>query len=1153
MRAVFILLIVLLWPAPFARAATPLLDVPDGQVGLPGSRVLPNVLLGLSLTYADAGAAYRGEYDAAIAYDGYFNHRMCYRYATAGYFMISKEAATDGQCGGDSFSGNMLNWASMTTLDLLRLGLTGGDRVVDERGQTVLQRAWLPDGTFHPDFHAHPLHFPRKSVKVAATVTPFDGGPVYIVSCRNRILFSRSASGTGCEDKGLGEFDVRVKVCDKDDSDSRQGLCTGNKGGFKPEGALQENRALMRTGVMGYLTDHGKDDINAYGGALRAPLAGNEEGAINYINLLGRSAVGRFGAYKSTDPGAELFYEGLRYLQGRPPTPAIPAVASDDGLAVWSTREDPLAAACQRNSIAMIGHSSFELDRYLPGNTQSSREDKPRPSENVASQFDVMQATRSVGDKEAIDRLDLLGDGPAGIGSFYLAGAASWAYTNAIRKDAEVRIETLALEIGAPSVTGRSALYLATKYGAAPGSYDSRGVPSGFFSGGDPHAIVPSVRSMLAQARMPGGEVAAQAAGTGSYFIQSGYDRSQSAGTLRRFDLAADVASPSWDAGKAMPAPEERKIHTLVYDDEGRASTVEFRFDKLPDAVKATFNGDGLGQARIDFLRGVRTREIGNPGGVFRRRASVIGDFIHSVPALVGAPSGAGQGASYAQFHSAAGKRRGAAYIGANDGMLHAFDIETGTELFAYVPNTLLPALPELTRPGYVHRAYVDASPGHGEALARGKWRTVLASGMGTGARGVFALDVTNPSAFASGLGALWEFTERDDPSIGHVRSPPSIAAFQVGTSEGRPVVRYFAVVSSGLNNYKVNGGANAARGALFLLSLDKLPSEPWEAGVNYYKLVTPVSDPALPNALSPPALALASNGTVRYAYAGDLQGNLWRFDFTGKPSAWTKAAGPGPKTTPLFVARDAAGQRQPITHAPRVVFAPGGGYIVLAGTGKFLEHTDADPASFGDQSFYGIRDSVQTPVVPIEGRSELARRVLAGQGPYAISGETLRFEGTGARKGWYFDFPGSLGKGERAAAPPLLASGAAVIDTLAPGTDACVPAVIRSYVVDAVSGLAYSGEGYAVSGQETGAVVHSGIGAAPLVMELGMSAAPRDPTGGAVSTRTVSFVRLGARGKLSSAMQVKLKTPTGRLSWREVANWQELHENATRKAKGKK
>lgn len=1178
-----------------AHAAPPLLSIPDGQ---PGSVVTPNLLLHLSLTAADTAAAYRDDYSAVRDYAGYFNPRLCYAYpykAKAGarrpdpdgYFSPLKPADAKRQCGGDSFSGNLLNWASMSRLDLLRLALTGGNRVIDDASLTVLQRAWLPEET---------VDFRPKTVTQASTVTPFTAGTVTIASCRNRILISESGSETSCDKPPAGDFSASVKVCDKADSQSRPQLCVAYQGGFKPEGAVQENAGLMRMGAMGYLTDVGSDDANLYGGVLRAPLklvghpeagplapewnrltgvleadpdkaGGAASGLINAINL-----TGRHGVYKTADPGAELYYEGLRYLQGRAPSGGSGGVAEDDGVAAWTTRDDPITASCQRSTAAVIGHASFVRDRYLPGNASASLGDAARAADGFYGTFNVALETRQIGVLEALSNLDVKQDGPAGEGSYYLAGAAYWAHTNPLRPDAQTQIDTLTLALDAAPTPVSTPLYLAAKYGAfhdrnrdkdpfvtttgEPENSEWRvdGRTAGYFSGADPHAIGPAVRELFAAARHPRGDVMGKAASARGYVVQASYDRRQSSGTLRRYDVTrsddggiSTGAVPVWDAAQAMPPLEARKIYTSVYDDEGRGTTIEMAWANLPEAQRALFDsaGDGLGEARLNFILGDRSRETGQPGGVFRGRAGVLGDIVHSAPLIIGPPSPSVLGAGFAQFHASVSKRRSAVYVGANDGMLHAFDAATGAELFAYVPSALHPHLHKLSQPGYIHRPYVDASPGAGEALVGGQWRSVLVSGMGMGARGVFGLDITDPSKFDR---ALWEFTEKDDAAIGHVRGAPVIAKFKTGMKDGVAQYRYFAVVASGINNYAEDDSDNAARGALFLLALDKPASDPWKRGRNYYKLVTPLSDPTKANALAPPAFALAPDGSVRFAYAGDLQGNLWRFDFTGKPP-WSKAVGPGSEGQPLFVARDDAGNRQPIAHAARVVFAPGGGYLVLVATGKLLEHADLDPAASLAQSFYAIHDSVAKPAVPVGARSALAARTASGPGPYLISGDALRFDGAGARRGWYLDFPNWRADGERAAGTALLASGAVVFDSLAPGADACAPMVTRTYTVDALTGLAYAGDGVSKPGQVTGEVVEqASVLSPPLLFDLGMAVGQPSATGAAVATHTVSVVRLRSAGKPALSHPVKVNTVAGRLSWREVANWQELHQAAKNK-----
>lgn len=454
------------------------------------------------------------------------------------------------------------------------------------------------------------------------------------------------------------------------------------------------------------------------------------------------------------------------------------------------------------------------------------------------------------------------------------------------------------------------------------------------------------------------------------------------------------AASPSWDAGAiltggagrpAMPPPALRNIHTAIVQPDGTLAMTPFAWDSLSDAQRALLDqappdtgaaapaasstapssvhpaasssisraalpavssrADGLGPQRLAWLRGAREQE----GSLFRRRTSVLGDAVNANPVYVGAPSGAVAGDGYGAFYTARKGRRPVVYLGANDGMLHAFDAADGTELFAYVPDALIAALNQLPGPGYVHRAYVDGPAAAADALLGTQWKTVLVSAMGGGAQGVFALDVSDPERLAVD-GVLWEFTDRDDPMMGNVTQPPQVARLRT-----RAAYRYFAVMASGIDNYVDDGHrSSAGNGALFLLALDKPRTEPWKLNLNYYRLVTPTSDPSLANALAAPALVNDSDGVLAYAYAGDLQGNLWRFD--------VGAVGPGAGKQPLFTARDGGGMRQPIAQQPRVAYAADGGYLLLFGTGRMITRADRTAASFVPQSYYAICDTLASP-----------------------------------------------------------------------------------------------------------------------------------------------------------------------------------------------
>ncbi|CDG84427.1 type IV pilus assembly protein, tip-associated adhesin PilY1 [Janthinobacterium agaricidamnosum NBRC 102515 = DSM 9628] len=1302
-----------------AAAATPPVDIAAIPPGLPASRVPPNLLIDLSLTHAAVAAAYPGadDYDRGKEYLGYFNAAMCYRYpmkhragsavkepdladATA-YFSIAGPADALHECGGTSFSGNFMNWASSSVLDILRYGLTGGDRVIDEAGRTVLQRAWLPDGKVNPDFYAHPRYFPRKVLAAAGTgtgsgigtgsapsrVTPFDTPLLYIVSCRNRILFSDSADGGNCDtprflpkasvparsDKYFGEYLVRVSVCDAIEGLARMDLCVPYRKGksYKPAGSIQQHAATLRIGLFSYLTGHGAGDPNLYGGALRAPLAyigqkkfdgpdfiaapnGTPEwsadsgvlsaapgGVIRYVNTLGRGSPEQPGRYKNADPLSELYYESLRYLQGRQPSAGSPVLSDDAGFPVMTHWSDPVTAACQRHLIVTIANTHTVEDRYVPGNSRSDYLDAARAGDSFGpAPLDVMEWTRRIGDMEAdmsgkygnhaarpgLSGLERQNTGEAGRGTYYAAGLAYWAHANAIRPDKTFRVDNAVIDLdrGGNGVPGAanprgikprdSQLYLMAKYGA----FDDRNLdgnpfrttasvagppldnnaewsgagldPGSYFLGSEPVALIAAIRSVFAGAAMGAASgrkpartlIAAPKAGEDTYLFQTEFDSANHSGSLLRLAASLDAAGLHvgkrlWDAGAMLdgdagsvpplagkPAAHERRIYTL--DKSATPATVPFEWERLSADQRALLDvppaldepkartPDGWGRQRLAYLRGERGLEAGQPGGILRRRDGILGAAADGAPLYVGAPSAAIGGAEYTAFHASYQLRRKMVYLGMGDGMLHGFDAASGVEVLAYLPNALLADINELASTHYAGRPYADGSAGVGEALVAGRWRTILVSGMGAGGQGVFALDVTDPDHFEAD-GALWEFTDLDDAAIGNLMAPPAIAKFRIGSRDGIPQYRYFAVVSSGLNNYVDDGKGrfvHGAAGALFLLALDKPAAAKWQAGVNYYKLAIPLSDSGSANGIGPPALVAGMDGAVRYGYVGDLQGNLWRIDFSGNPP-WSESVGPGAGKKPLFVARDTSGKRQPISQQPKVVYVPGGGYLVLFGTGQWIEADDAVPSTFSTQSFYAIHDLLKDKVV-VSGRAELSERILSGAADdpsVGIVGEVAAHTGPAASKGWYLDFAQGNLSGERSVVDATLASGKVFFTTVLPGRDPCLAATARSYSLDSLSGFAVNDSGIAQSGGVSGHLFASEIRSAPLVWEMAASVGVRGATGRAAVRKELLVIHPDlaiAAGKDVPGSLVRgasLSLPAKRLSWREVANWRELHDAA--------
>ncbi|MCC7601163.1 hypothetical protein IGS61_27000 [Janthinobacterium sp. FW305-129] len=1264
-----------------ALAAAPSVTLARADAGLHGARVPPNLLLNLSLTHAAAAAAHGGDYAPQREYLGYFHARMCYSYpyrskdgvmlpdlrvATA-YFSVLKPADALHGCGGDSFSGNFLNWASASMLDIVRYALTGGDRVIDEVRKTVLQRAWLPDAGSPIDFYAHPVFFPRKVLQTGvAAATPFALAQLAIVSCRNRLLFGDASTppGGSCDAPGFaathGMFLARVRVCDADEGPLRDDLCLAYGKNYKPVGAMQRHGGRVRVGVFGHLNGVSASAGPVYGGVLRAPLAhvgrlrwtapdflpqdnagaewnpatgvymseaaGPGGGVTAYINGLGRGNAGHPGAYASAAPLAELLYESLRYLQGRqasaavPPATAPPAI--DGGLPVVAPWSDPQTASCQRHIVVSLGDAGMAGDRYVPGNvpvTPASSGDRARAPDGFAPPpFDAMAWTHAVGSLESggaqgnpaprpdLAALELLADGMGGA-SYHAAGLAYWSHMQALRpggkNDGLAKVEHYAGDLRQGDPAGESAatpaatpLLLTAKYGgfldangdanpykSAAGnaleewSLDGRW-PAHYLPGSDPAALIAGLRAAFAAAdkgslpaALAGPALMALANGTEeAYWFQTQLRLADGSMTLSRtaFAVGADGAllpgKPRWRAGgldKEAPDGTPAALRP-VYTLDAKGALMPLAWTRLDAEQRGAFDGggDGRGEARLAYLLGQRAHEAGQPGGFLRRRSGSLGAAPYGNLVYVGAPGLGMPGAGYGLHRQALLQRRKMLYAGANDGLLHAFDARTGSELFAYLPQALLHVAAAAASTHYSPGPLLDGAAATAEVLAAGHWKTVLVSGMGGGAQGVFALDITDPARFAQD-GALWEFTDRDDRLMGNVRAPPAFARINMGAKEGAPAYRDFAIVASGYNNY-VNDGkdttAPASAAAIFLLALDKAPGTPWMLGSNYFRLKVPVAGgggdgghdtdagtDSMPQALGPPAVVPGGDGALAYMYAGDLQGNIWRLDLAGGPP-WKD--GQGRKL--VFVARDAQGRRQPVTQQLNVAYAPGGGYLLLFGTGKLAEAGDTWPSAFLSQSFYAVHDDVRE-TSPTRSRADLEQRSLGeAAGGVRVDGAELRYTGSDAMRGWYLDFLSTAQTGERGISSPVLAAGKVLFNTVLPGRDACARPATRLYVLDVLSGFAADGAGVVQAGEQTGRLFDGLARAPPLALELSSTVGAATAAGRAEGRKELAVLQPGLPGAASGAVLkvVSAPLPARRLSWREVANWRELHEAAKKK-----
>jgi type IV pilus assembly protein PilY1 len=435
----------------------------------------------------------------------------------------------------------------------------------------------------------------------------------------------------------------------------------------------------------------------------------------------------------------------------------------------------------------------------------------------------------------------------------------------------------------------------------------------------------------------------------------------------------------------------------------------------LTDTQKAAAAGENL----INYLRGQYGYEDRNTNPVdnrlYRFREAVLGDALESQPAFIGSPVFNYPYPGYASYKSAQASRAGTVFMGANDGMMHAFATDTGVERWAYVPSMVIPNMWKLADKNYAtqHVNFVNGSPITSDVCtanctdaASAVWKTILVAGLNGGGRGYYALDITTPDTPA----LLWEFTPTGgmgsvtDDDVGYTFGQAIMTTLSDGT--------WVVLVTSGYNNTNPGNGM----GYLYVLNA--------ATGAVIRKIGTGVGDTTTPSGLARIAAwnnAPAGN-KAGYVYGGDLLGNLWRFDIN---------TGAVLKFAELF--SDAGGTSpQPITTAPALGNV-NGKRVVYIGTGKYLE--TADLTTTQRQSQYAILDDDATSTL-VNPRTVLRQVTLVN----AIGTNTRSSTGSGdsfSGLGWYADFPDN---GERVNIEASLVQGILVVPSIVPSNTACNP-----------------------------------------------------------------------------------------------------------------
>ncbi|PPK77939.1 PilC-like protein with beta-propeller domain [Methylobacter tundripaludum] len=542
------------------------------------------------------------------------------------------------------------------------------------------------------------------------------------------------------------------------------------------------------------------------------------------------------------------------------------------------------------------------------------------------------------------------------------------------------------------------------------------------------------------------------------------------------------IGTALWNAAEHIPAFDSRNIFT--YDPAGTPKGITFVCANLTAGQKTALGISNCssttdqGVWRLNYIRGDWSHEEKNPARtdtdtirsataadwVFRNRTHldkttlakvapdpwVLGDIVNSNPAYVSAENygydklSGSEGSTYKAFVTSNATRRKMIYVGANDGMLHGFDAsasgtDAGKEILAYIPNAVYSGLSALSSPGYSHQYLVDGSSRVADAYFGSAWHTMLVSSTGAGGKAVFGLDVTNPGSFGSS-NVLWEISDTDSPAASDLTSDTTATrgfANNLGyTLPQTAIVKmhdgsWAAIVANGYGS--VNNLA-----VLYIIDV--------QTGQLIAAIDTKAGSSTTPNGLSSPIPVDTNNDRiVDSIYAGDLLGNMWKFDVSSSnTNQWKVAYGTAAVPAPLYIACTNTSAcdttRQPITAKPQVGKVGTGqsaGIMVYFGTGKYFEATDNDVTNAQTQTFYGIWDN-GAAVAKSDLQAQTITQVVTSSG-YSLrisSNNTMNYP---SQKGWYINLPSA---GERAVSAPLIRNGHIIFTTLIPippaGTEVC-------------------------------------------------------------------------------------------------------------------
>lgn len=690
-------------------------------------------------------------------------------------------------------------------------------------------------------------------------------------------------------------------------------------------------------------------------------------------------------------PLSEAYYEMTRYLRGLTPYQGLQTLSGS------SSYESPIEYRCQRTFSIVVTDGLPTFDRSFP--SDDPKRDNPSVSgSNNLPNWDGVDN----------DGNDLSGNSEGD--TLYLDDFAKFAYDIDLRDTntndlagksfnaagfTKQNMQTYTVGFA----TGNDMLEDAADYGQ--GEYYTANDASELND-----SLSKAINSITAQAGSGGAGASSSATLTAdTVYYKTLYEPSSWSGTIEAYRLNSVTGRTDtllWTTDTTF-TPSLNPASYEGYNTTTNAP-VTLEYGNLSSDQQAQLNGsvsspitgaDLLSWSKGTPIAGLRSRSV-LLGDVVNSSLERVAPETQSVSAIVGDSSYD----SYLAFKTS--ELETSLLVNANDGFFHVLNANNGQHRYGFMPSSVLPSLNIIAAPDYAesgtHRFLVDGQISVSDAQLGSTWSTVAVSGMGAGGKSMFAVRVfqqsaTNPNTPA----ALWELSPPDT-------STPANVWNDLGYTYSRAAIartkdnQWVAVFGNGY-------GSHTGKAALYIVDL--------ATGALVRKIVVDenttgtAAEQARGSGLSSPQIVVNAQHQIEKIYAGDLRGNLWKFDTSSTLAAdWTSSK--------LF----AAGATQPITTYPLITEHPQGGHMVSVGTGKLAEASDKLTKT--QQAFYAIWDkpseSGTVALSSLQPQAITDEVTIGGQDYFRTSTNTVDWN---TQRGWYLPLIyNSIPEGERVIFP---------------------------------------------------------------------------------------------------------------------------------------